>query len=94
MICAAACSAEAYRTVAGLSFSPENGSRPRVSAAAMARATQVFPDPGSPESIANVPAASLCCQSHSTGWGWRSARQTISVPVTVASAFAGNGDGG
>ncbi len=51
-----------------------HGSRPRVSAAAMARATQVFPDPGSPESIANVPAASLCWQSHSTGWGWRSAR--------------------
>jgi hypothetical protein len=50
------------------------GTRPWLSAAAMARATQVFPEPGSPESMAKVPAARRSCQSHSMGRWSMSAR--------------------
>src|ERR1700733_13854932 len=50
----------------------------------MASATHVFPAPGSPESMANVPDASLSCQSHSTGRGWTSERQTMSAYRLVA----------
>ena len=74
MISELLCSIEAYKTVQGSSASPVNGSRPRLRAAAMARAIQVFPDPGTPEIMAKVPHASLSCHSHSTGWGWRSQR--------------------
>jgi hypothetical protein len=68
------CSVEAYKTVQGLSFSPVKGARPRLNAAAIANAIQVFPDPDSPEIMARVPEASLSCQSHSTGRSGRSER--------------------
>ena len=61
------CSIEAYKTVQGSSVSPVKGARPRLKAAAIASATQVFPDPGTPEIMAKVPDASLSCHSHSTG---------------------------
>ena len=68
------CSMEAYKTVQGSSVSPVTGARPRLRAAAIASAIQVFPDPGAPEIMAKEPDASLSCQSHWTGWGWRSQR--------------------
>src|ERR1700734_2918944 len=55
------------------------GTRPRLSAAAIARAIQVFPEPGSPESMAKVPEASLSCQSQSTGRSSISERRTKSA---------------
>ena len=68
------CSIEAYKTVQGSRVSPVTGARPRLRAAAIASATQVFPDPGTPEIMAKVPDASLSRQSHWTGWSWRSLR--------------------
>jgi hypothetical protein len=88
MTCELSCSVEAYKTVQGLHFSPVNGARPRLSA------TQVFPDPGSPEIMARVPEASLSCQSHSTGRTWRSERYTKSALLSLAAGSAGIWCGG
>ena len=74
MISELLCSIEAYKTVQGSSASQVHGSRPRLRAAAMASAIQVFPEPGTPEIMAKVPHASLSCHSHSTGRGSRSQR--------------------
>ena len=41
--------------------------------AAKARASQVFPDPGSPGSSVNLPAASVGCHRHSTAWACKEA---------------------
>ena len=74
MISELPCSIEAYRTFASWQASPVYGTRPRLRAAAIASATQVFPDPGTPEIMDKVPDASLSCQSHRTGWSLRSER--------------------
>ena len=73
---------EAYRQVQGfVPLLPEGaaGSRPRLRAAAMARATQVFPKPGSPDRMERAPAARRSFQSQSMGRGSMSARQTRSA---------------
>src|SRR5271163_3426499 len=70
-----------------------DGTRPRLSAAAIARATQVFPEPGSPESMAKVPEASLSCQSQSTGRSSISERQTRSAWRSVTTVEPGGAVG-
>ena len=76
----------------GSSASPLKGTRPRLSAAAMARAIQVFPVPTSAESMAKAPEASLSCQSHSTGRCCTSVRQRMSARRTVAEGSVCNDD--
>ena len=78
---------------AGVAGTRLDGTRPRLSAAAIARATQVFPEPGSPESMAKVPETSLSCQSQSTGRSSMSDRQTRSAwrSVTAVESVGGVG---
>ena len=90
---------EAYRQVQGsVQLLPEGaaGSRPRLRAAAMARATQVFPEPGSPERTERAPAARRSFQSQSMGRGSMSARQTRSAwrPATGGVSSLKEGSGG
>ena len=62
----------------------------------MARATQVFPEPGSPERTERAPAARRSFQSQSMGRGSMSARQTRSAWRVAAAGVTSlkEGSGG